>query len=151
MKLSKRLKLLRAYKLQLIELGYIAVNGDIKGCDFYRELLRSGKQEKVKITSDNRTFQGNRFLHNYFNGSPHLFTNPAYKEVIKHAVGIPRTRARSYKAVNSISKRLLKLKHIEIFTLFDGQKLIKDNRHNKMFLYKNDAFYRLVNGKCIKY
>lgn len=152
MQISNKLALLRAYKLQLDHLGYVALNGELKDRTFYREFLRTGKQEKEKQYSCDRKYQYNNFLNLYFNSNKFYISHPSYKEVIKRLLPHKNTKANKYfKHTNKIGKLLLKLKHIEVFNLFDGEKLIKDNYHNKMFLYRKGNYYRLTNGKCIKY
>lgn len=120
------IKILKAYKLQLDSLGYIASNGECKGVELYRAGLRSGKTEQQPLNSGSRVFQYNRFLSVFFSGSKSIKANPTYKAVILNLVYPLTLKGRSHsKAIQSLGSTLEKRKYITITSLLEGGLLNK--------------------------
>ena len=148
------LKIVKSLKLSFDQLGYAAIDGKItKDRNVYRCYLRSGKVDKVKRTSDNRSFQLNTLYTNYFKHKPSKH-NPSNKQMIHYALKKDQgfKPNKYYKAIIQVTNKLLNLGYLKITILPDG-KLLKDTLNNLEFYYSYNTceVYRLVNGRSVLY
>lgn len=147
------IKVVKSFKLSFDVLGYAVVDGKLTtDRNIYRKLLRSGKQEPLRMPSNNRTFQVNRFYKSFFDLKVTVLTPRCdYKAVIYYLL-TGNHRADFYKQTKQVGDRLQKLGKFEMFILPDG-KLLKDTHNNKDFYFSNKdgKIYRLSNGKAILY
>ena len=148
------LKIVKSLKLSFDQLGYAVIDGKItKDHNVYRCYLRSGKVDKVNMTTSDRSFQLNTFYNNYFKNklSKH---NPSNKQMIHYALKKDQgfKPNKHYKAIIKVTNKLLDLGYLKITVLPDG-KLLKDTVNNLEFYHSNGTFevYRLINGKSILY
>lgn len=148
------LKIVKSLKLSFDQLGYAVVDGKItKDRNVYRCYLRSGKVDKVKMTTSDRSFQLNTSYTNYFKNKLSK-NNPSNKQMIHYALKKDQDFKpnRYYKAIIQVTNKLLNLGYLKITTLPDG-KLLRDTYNNLDFYYSNSTceVYRLINGKSILY
>ena len=147
-----KLKILRSYKLQLDQLGYIVVNGEIKEAHEYRSLLRSGKVDcKVQYTND-RLYQYNDFMERYFNikyKNINIHNIPSYKKLMYLIAFNVSTKQHHYKSLQSIANKLISLDYIKVTELINGDLIIKDSFNNNLYHAHNNILY-LINNIPVK-
>lgn len=148
------LKIVKSLKLSFDSLGYAVCGGSIvTDRQLYRKMLRSGKQESQKCTTNDRNYQTRTFYKYFFKKGINPLLRCDYKAMINYLLSDnDKVNNKYMKYIINVSKRLLKQGFMEVFILPDG-KLLKDKVNNKDFYYSTATrkTYRLVNGKAVIY
>jgi len=127
------LKIAKSLKLSIDNLGYaVTSEGLTNDRSCYRCYLRSGKQDKIKQTSDNRQFQTINFYQYYFSKDHNCLLRCDYKNVISCLLNIEYKKY--FKGVEKVSKNLLNKNCFEVYKLPSGS-MVKDLINNHMFYY----------------
>lgn len=151
---TNTLKIVKSLKLSFDSLGYAVCGGSIvTDRQLYRKMLRSGKQESQKCTTNDRNYQILTFYKCFFKSDSNPLLRCYYKAMINYLLSDnDRVNSKYMKHAINVSKQVLKRGFVEVFILPDG-KLLKDKVNNKDFYFSNSTrkIYRLVNGKAIIY
>lgn len=148
MDITNKVKILKAYKLQLDQLGYIVENNKIKDRSVYSSKLRSGLLSPQKQNSGDRSYQHNTLLKRFFSigFDTNQTTTPIYKEMVLYIASNKLNSNPHNKPVVKVANKLTSLGYIKTTVLADQSVIVNDTFNGVIYHYYNKTLYS-VKGK----